>query len=102
MTEMEIEEKYNTDLRRISSKIYRSLTGESYKKPSAISLAIFRLQQKARADPEKAHPLDYKYWQEKGWNKKKSNYYFNHQSGIGKIILSRIIYGVISLLYVKN
>ncbi len=101
-TKEETEKKYKSSLAKISKKVYRSMKQKSFRRPSIISLAIFKLQQRERANPEKAHPLDYKYWKERGWDNPKINYYSEHQTGIPKLILSRILYRTISLLFVKN
>jgi hypothetical protein len=74
---------------------------EQYLTPSALSLAMFRLQQRERADPERAHPLDYKYWKEKGWEKSEANYYIEHQSSKMRILLSIILYKTISMIFVN-
>lgn len=100
-TEEEIEKEYNKKLDRFAKKIYRSVIDKQYLTPSVLSLAMFRLQQRERADPEKAHPLDFKFWEEKGWKKSETNYYIDHQSSKFRILLSIILYKTISLLFVK-
>ncbi len=99
---LEIEEKYSKNLDRLAKKIYVSVFDELYLKPSILALAMFRLQQKERADPKKAHPLDYKYWKEKGWKKQEANYYIEHQSSKIKILLSIILYKTISMIFVDS
>jgi multimeric flavodoxin WrbA len=100
-SEIEIEEKYAKNLDKIAKKVYRSVIDKQYLKPTALSLAMFKLQQRERADPEKAHPLDYKYWNENGWKKSEANYYIKHQSSKFRIFLSVILYKTISILFVK-
>ncbi len=99
-TKKEIEERYNSSLIAISNKIYKSLIERSYTNPSVISLAIFKVQQKERGDPKKAHPLDYKYWKEKGWANPRTKYYGDITLSPFKMFLGNVIYRIISLLYV--
>jgi len=100
-SEEKIEELYTKKLDKIAEKVYRNVINERYLTPSTLSLAMFKLQQRERADPEKAHPLDYKYWKENGWKKTEANYYFEHQSSKFRTFLSIVLYKAISLLFVK-
>ena len=99
-SDLEIEEKYSKNLDKLAKEVYTSVANKHYLKPSILSLAMFRLQQRERADPIKAHPLDYKYWKEKGWQKSESNYYLNHQSSKFRVFLSIILYKAISIIFV--
>jgi multimeric flavodoxin WrbA len=100
-TETEIEEDYAKKMDKIAAKIYRSVIDRKYLTPSVLALAFFRLQQRERADPEKAHPLDYKYWKENGWEKSETNYYIEHKSSKLRILFSIILYKTISIIFVN-
>ncbi len=99
-SDLEIESKYSKNLDRLAKKVYSSVNDKQYLTPSILSLAMFRLQQRERANPAKAHPLDYKYWKEKGWQKSEANYYINHRSSKVRIFLSIILYKTISMIFV--
>jgi multimeric flavodoxin WrbA len=99
-SDLEIESKYSKNLDSLARKVYTSVIDKQYLTPSILSLAMFRLQQRERGNPEKAHPLDYKYWKEKNWANPNTNYYIKHESNILKRVLSTIVFRTISLLYV--
>jgi len=100
-SDIEIEEKYAKNLDKLAKKVYTSVVNEQYLNPSILSLAMFKLQQRERANPEKAHPLDYKYWKEKNWTNPRTNFYINHESNFLKKVLSIVVFRTISLLYVN-
>jgi len=99
-TKEEIEQKYRRKLDRIAEKIFYGLKNQIYMKPSVLSLAMFKLQQRERANPEIAHPLDYQYWKDRDWADSSVNYYFKHKTGQVKMFLSKILYKTISLIFV--
>ncbi len=100
-SEFELEERYEKTLNGMAMKIFGSVKNRSYLTPSALSLAMFRLQQKHRANPEIAHPLDFRYWKEMGWAESGTDYYIEHRTNFLKTILSRLIYATISLIFVR-
>ena len=100
-SEAEVVEKYGKKLDQMAKKVYESVKKKSYQNPSVLSLAIFKLQQKHRANPKISHPLDYKYWKEKGWAESGANYYGEHKTKLLKLVISRILYATISFIFVR-
>ncbi|TXT66991.1 MAG: hypothetical protein BAJALOKI1v1_220024 [Promethearchaeota archaeon] len=95
----ELETRYRKKLHKLSKKFYKGVKEKAYLKPSALSIATFKLQQKYRADPEYASSVDYNYWKEQGWTDSKQSYYIEHNSGPLRVFLSKLLYGIFQLIF---
>lgn len=91
--------RYSKDISMLAKKLYIGVRNKSYLRPSALSLASFKLQQKSRANPERSPPIDYNYWKEKGWADPKIAYYIDHQAGALTKLGSKLLYGLFSLVF---
>ena len=91
--------RYHKKISKLARKLYSGIKNKIYLKPSMISLAVFKLQQKHRADPELSSTIDYKYWKKQGWTNPKNTYYIDHNTGLTKIFFSKILYGILSLIF---
>ena len=94
-----LKNRYHKDIMKLAKKLYVGIQNKAYLNPSILSLAVFKIQQKSRANPEIANPTDFKYWKKMGWTDSNKTYYINHEAKGMKIFLSRILYGIISLFF---
>ncbi|MFX1277340.1 MAG: flavodoxin family protein [Promethearchaeota archaeon] len=94
-----LSKRYHKDISKLALKFYSGVKKRSYLKPSALSLATFKLQQKYRANPELSPPIDYYYWKEQGWTDQKRTYYIEHDARMATKFCSKILYGLFSIIF---
>ncbi|MBD3193956.1 MAG: hypothetical protein GF317_02805 [Candidatus Lokiarchaeota archaeon] len=94
-----IRKSYNKKIRKLAKRLIKEFKKKGYLDPSIISLAAFKIQQKARANPEVANSVDYKYWDEKGWRNKDTTYYIDVETGIFKKFAAKMLYGLLSIVF---
>ncbi len=94
-----LKQRYSKSISKLARKLYFGIKMESFLNPSILSLAVFKIQQKHRANPELSNPVDYNYWEKKGWTDPKRTYYIQEHVGKGKEFVSKLLYGLISVFF---
>jgi len=90
-----IKKRYHKDILKLAKKFYYGVKEKQYLNPSILSLAIFKIQQKYRGNPELSSPIDYNYWNKHGWTDPKKTYYFDHQASSLKLLFSKFLFKII-------
>jgi multimeric flavodoxin WrbA len=82
--------KERNKLIRQTEKFYKKLVDTKPVKPSLIKLLTFKRQQKAFSEAPR-DLADYKYWKEKGWFEKGTDYYYEAHIGMVPKILVNVL-----------
>ena len=92
-----LKNRYSKDISQLAKKLFFGIKERVYLNPSAFSMAVFRIQQKYRSDPELSSPMDYAYWKKQGWTDPQRTYYIDYKAGWTKAMLSKMLYGLFSV-----
>jgi len=91
-------DQYTEQTKRIARKLLTTIYRQTYRKPSFVSLMVFKIQQRgwSRAD---ANTIDYRYWQRQGWTDPRREYFIPHRANRLTVAAARFVGGILSRLW---
>jgi multimeric flavodoxin WrbA len=90
-----IEALYGQRLNGIANRVFLSVKRQDYKKPSFVSLMIFKIQQIgwSRENPS---TIDYQYWQKQGWLDHHCEFFIQHEASLLKANAARLVGSIVA------
>lgn len=91
--------RYKKQIRKAAKMFYTALNKKQFKSPSLLSLAIFKVQQRANSDPKYKETLDYNYWVNNGYSNPKRNFFLDIKVSWMKRTMAGVMGRIILKIY---
>ena len=95
MEKNKIETLYGQRLTGAAKSIFLSIKRQGYKKPSFVSLMIFKIQQIGWSRENPA-TIDYQYWQKQGWLDNDCEFFIQHEASHLKTGVARLVGSIVA------
>jgi multimeric flavodoxin WrbA len=87
--------RFDAQAAKVAHRLFSAIDGQVYRKPSFLSLMMFKIQQMSWRAKGVPGTVDYRYWQEQGWFDPRRTFYTPHEAGRLKVVLARMTGAVI-------
>jgi multimeric flavodoxin WrbA len=91
--------RYQKRIKKAATNFYTAIDKKHFKSPSLLSLAVFKVQQRANSDPEYEETLDYSYWVNNGYSNPKRNFFVDVETNWIKRIIANFMGRIILKIY---
>ncbi|MFX0050019.1 MAG: flavodoxin family protein [Candidatus Hermodarchaeota archaeon] len=92
-------ERNQKQIKKAARKFYTAIDKQHFKSPSLLSLAVFKVQQRANSNPEYKETLDYNYWVNNGYSDLERNFFVDINSNWLKRIIASLMGRIILKIY---
>ncbi|UCE12894.1 MAG: flavodoxin family protein [Candidatus Heimdallarchaeota archaeon] len=86
-------------IKKAATKFFTAIEKQHFRSPSLLSLAVFKVQQRANSDPLHKETLDYRYWVNNGYSNPDQSFFVDVESSWMKRILASVLGRVILKIY---
>ncbi|MFX0085502.1 MAG: flavodoxin family protein [Candidatus Hodarchaeota archaeon] len=86
-------------IKNAATKFFTAIDRQQFNSPSLLSLAVFKVQQKANSDPLHKGTLDYAYWTDNGFLNPEQKFFINIKANWIKKLVSSLMGRIILNLY---
>jgi multimeric flavodoxin WrbA len=86
-------------IKKAATKFFDAIEKEQFKSPSLLSLAVFKVQQRANSNHVHRGTLDYNYWTRNGFSNPKQNFFIKIKTNWVKKVVAYLLGRVIIRIY---
>ena len=91
--------KDHKQIKNAAKKLFTAIDRQQFRSPSLLSLAVFKVQQRANSDPSDRGTLDYTYWTDNGFSNSNQKFFIDTNTNWIKKILASLMGRIILNFY---